>query len=391
MTPPRRRIRFVWTKEFALWLGLVVLIGVVGWFKTINLMSLMSYLLLALLLVNLIMAWRMMMKVSATRTPPPPKFAGETSALLGTITNHSADRAVVSVREASGDFPRTWFVSSLPGGESMEFTGPIQFPNRGRYPVPALEAASGYPFGLVELTRPLITHGEVVVLPRLGQVDVPAFRRWLLRTTLAAETPRRMFRRAAPTDGDVRGLRTYRPGDSPREVHWRTSARRDQLMVREYDRSPPMDLMIVVDPWVPSIPTGHQAKVKLEWVLSLAVSVAWGWVHADQSGRLTLLVGGSQWTVRSGQATPAFVRSGFSPLADVTGVTTVPPIPSTVLRGSERSQRLVVSTRTNSPVTAELRATGMTVAQVEPAVQPIWFVPNRAPEAGAGSSVSKPV
>lgn len=388
MTPPRQRIRFVWTKEFALWLGLVVLISVVGWLKTINLMSLVAYLLLALLVVNLFMAWRMVLKVSATRIPPPPKFAGETSSLLGTITNHSADRAVVSVREAAGSFPRSWFVSSLPGGESMEFAGPIQYPNRGRYPVPGLEAASGYPFGLVQLTRPLITHGEVVVLPRLGQVDVPAFRRWLLRTAMTSDSSRRVFRRAAPSDGDVRGLRTYRPGDSPREVHWRTSARRDQLMVREYDRSPPLDLVIVVDPWVPSVPTAHPAKLKLEWALSLAVSVAWGWVHADQSGHLTLLVGGTAWTVRSGPGTPAFVRSGFAALADVTGVTSVPPIPSDILRGSERSLRLVVSTRANSPVTAELRAGGLTVAQVEPGVQPIWFVPSRTPDVAVAAGVA---
>jgi uncharacterized protein (DUF58 family) len=380
---PSRRIRFVWTKEFAVWLGLVVLIGVVGWMKTINLLSLISYLLLALLVVNVCMAWRMLMKITATRTPPPPKFAGETSALVGTITNRSADRAVVSVREAKRDFPRTWFVSSLPGGESIEFTGPIQFTTRGRYPVTALEAASGYPFGLVQLTRPLITDGEVVVLPRLGQVDVPAFRRWLIRTTATADNSRRAFRRAAPADGEVRGLRTYRPGDSPREVHWRTSARRDQLMVREYDRSPPLNLMIVVDPWVPSVPTDRFSKGKLEWALSLAVSVAWGWVHADQSGHLTLLVGGTEWTIRDGPGTPSFVRTGFAPLADVTGCPSVPPIPPALFRGSERSLRLVVSTRANSPISGELRAAGLSVAQVEPGVQPIWFVPSRTPEAVA--------
>lgn len=377
---PAVRIRFVWTKEFAIWLGLVVLIGIVGWMKTINLLSLISYLLLALLVVNAAMAWRMLLKVSATRTPPPPKFAGETSAAVGTITNRSSDRAVVSVREATGGFPRTWFVASLPGGESVEFTGPVQFLTRGRHQLPDLEAASGYPFGLVQLTRPLITGGEVVVLPRLGQVDVPAFRRWLIRTTAATDVSRRLFRKAAPTDGDLRGVRPYRPGDSPRDLHWRTSARRDQLMVREYDRASPLNLLIVVDTVVPTSQHGPGSVTKFEWVLSLAVSVAWGWVHSDRAGELTLLVGGETWTARHGLGTPAFVRSGFSPLTDVTANTSGPPIPPALLRGTERSLRLVVSTGPNSQAADELRKMGLAVAHVHPAVQPIWFVPHRESE-----------
>lgn len=371
------RIRFVWTKEFALWLGVVLLIGFIGWFKAINLISLLAYLLLALLLVNLLMAWRMVLRVSATRTPPPPKFAGETSTVVGEIRNSSTDRAVVTVRESVGGFPRTWFVSTLPGGGAVEFAGPIQFARRGRYPVPAMEAASGYPFGLVELTRPLLTAGEVVVLPALGQVDVAAFRRWLVRSAGAADLHRRSHRRMAQSDGDVRGVRTYRPGDPPRDVHWRTSARRDQLMVREYDRSPPQDLLIVLDPWVPS-GSDRGFSGKLDWALSLAVSVAWGWAHADSAGSLILLVGGTAWTARRGPSTPGFVRTGFDVLADLAGSPSVPPIPPELLRGTERALRLVISTRPNGPVAGELRAKGLAVAAVDPAVTPVWFVPPRA-------------
>lgn len=371
------RIRFVWTREFALWLGVVLLIGFVGWFKAINLISLLAYLLLALLLVNLLMAWRMVLRVAATRTPPPPKFAGETSTVVGEIRNTSTDRAVVTVRESVGGFPRTWFVSTLPGGGAVEFAGPIQFARRGRYPVPAVEAASGYPFGLVELTRPLLTAGEVVVLPALGQVDVPAFRRWLVRAAGATDLLRRTYRRLATADGDVRGVRAYRPGDPPRDVHWRTSARRDQLMVREYDRSPPQDLLIVLDPWVP--PAADRAAAdRLEWALCLAVSVAWGWAHADAAGSLILLAGGPGWTARRGPSTPGFVRTGFDVLADLPGSASVPPIPGELLRGTERALRLVVSTRANGPVAGELRAKGLAVAAVDPGVSPVWFVPPRA-------------
>ena len=47
---------------------------------------------------------------------------------------------------------------------------------------------------------------------------------------------------------DFHGLRQYRTGDSLRWIHWRTSARRGQLMVKEYEDVPGEDLVLVFDP-----------------------------------------------------------------------------------------------------------------------------------------------
>ena len=37
--------------------------------------------------------------------------------------------------------------------------------------------------------------------------------------------------------------------------HWRTTARRGELMVREYDTAPSPELVLVVEPWLPTNPT----------------------------------------------------------------------------------------------------------------------------------------
>lgn len=378
MTPPPVRSRYSFTREFAIWVGVAVGLGVIGWVKSINVLSLLSYLMLAIGAVNLYMAWRMVRKVSADRPPPPPLFAGETATVVGTVTNRSSYRAVVTMRETTGGSQRAWFFPAIPGGVSLTFTGPVGFAARGRHRMPALEVVSGYPFGLGHFSRPVESGGVVTVLPALGHVDLLSFRRWLVRAAALGDASRRLMRRAAPADGDVRGVRPYRVGDSPRDVHWKTSARRDQLLVREYDRSPPMDLTLAVDPWVPAGPMNELSAVRLEWALSLAVSVAWAWVHAELPGDLTLLVAGDPWVSVSGHGTPAFVRTGFACLTDVTGCPDPAPLPARLMRSAVRSSRLLVTTRPAGPVAADLRATGLGVAVVDPTLRPPWFVPKPA-------------
>lgn len=368
------------TKEAVIWFGVGLLIAVIGWIKLINLLSFIAYLALALQIVNALIAWRMAAKVAATRTSPPPLFAGETATVIGKVWNRSRTRAIAVVREFGVPNPRSWFLPRLGPHDSAEFTGLIDYRTRGRHKLPAVEAVSGYPFGLIKFRRPLDPGGEVVVLPAIGAVDLPELRRWLLRQTAVTDSSRRILRRAAPADGDVRGIRPYRAGDSPRDVHWKTSARRDQLLVREYDRTPPMDLFLVIDPWVPTVPTDRTSAGKLEWALSVATSVAWAWVHGELPGNMTLLIGGTAWVIRTGPGTPAFVRTGFTPLADVTGATTVVPVPGELLRGASRASRLVITTRANSPVAAQLRAGGVSVAVAEPSRPTPWFIPKKGEE-----------
>ncbi len=365
------------TKEAVIWFAVGLLIAAVGWVKVINLLSFIAYLALALQLVNAILAFRMAAKISAARTPPPPLFAGETATVIGKVTNRSRTRAIAVVRESGPTAPRSWFLPRLAPGDSAEFTGLIDYRTRGRHKLPPIEAVSGYPFGLIQFRRPLDPGGDVVVLPPLGVVDLLELRRWLLRQTAATDVSRRIMRRAAPADGDVRGIRPYRQGDSPRDVHWKTSARRDQLLVREYDRTPPMDLFLVIDPWVPSVPTDKVSAAKLETALSMAVTVAWAWVHGELPGNVTLLVGGTAWAVRTGHGTPAFVRTGFTPLADVAGTPTVVPVPTESLRGAARASRMVITTRANSPVAAQLRAGGVSVAVADAGKPPPWFTPKQ--------------
>src|SRR5262249_56825539 len=125
--------------------------------------------------------------------------------------------------------------------------GPL---GRGRPGWGGLWVGSSSPFGLLGRARLLAAPEDVLVLPALGRL-----RRDRLRLPGGLEAVRRPSRHAVVTPGaqaELHGLRDYRPGDSPRAVHWRSSARRGRLLVREFEEPPGDELLGVLDPRLPA-------------------------------------------------------------------------------------------------------------------------------------------
>jgi uncharacterized protein (DUF58 family) len=87
---------------------------------------------------------------------------------------------------------------------------------------------------------------------------------------------------AAPRAGsgnELFGIREYRPGDSLRRIHWRSSARHGELVVREYEPPGVPTLTIMVDPSPPTIEIADQ-------IARIAASEAWDCVR--EGGRVVL-------------------------------------------------------------------------------------------------------
>lgn len=87
---------------------------------------------------------------------------------------------------------------------------------------------------------------------------------------------------AAPRAGagsEMLGVREYRPGDSLRRIHWRSSARHGELVVREYEPPGLRTLAILLDPAPPSTELADQ-------VARIAASEAWDCLR--DGGRVAL-------------------------------------------------------------------------------------------------------
>jgi uncharacterized protein (DUF58 family) len=69
------------------------------------------------------------------------------------------------------------------------------------------------------------------------------------------------------------GVRQYIPSDSLRDIHWRTSARRDDLFVRLFDSTPSGDWWIILD-MDRTVQAGSGARSTIEHRVILAASLA---------------------------------------------------------------------------------------------------------------------
>jgi uncharacterized protein (DUF58 family) len=362
------------TGAFLWWVITTLTLIAVGWIKTINLVLMAAYILVVLVGVNAYSAYRMVGRLRIKRRVTPPVFAREPVQMILEVTNTSSGSAIVKIREVVQDQPHAWFLPHLPSQASVTVGAELSFEQRGRHPVEPVEAVSEYPIGIVRWTRQLCPAGEFVVLPPLGGINLEHLRRWLFKSGTGEARLAKSAPRHAPSDGDVRGLRPYRVGDSPRDVHWKTSARRQQILVREYEQLAPIDLVIIFDPYLPDHPR-EADRQRFEWCLSLIVSAAWAWVHSDMAGKMTLIIPGEPPIVRTGPGNPGFVRQGFAALAEITGSSHVPAIPVAAVKRHQRSIRWVVSPRPASPVVAAIRQARFAVAMTEPNLKPTWFTP----------------
>lgn len=158
------------------------------------------------------------------------------------------------------------------GRESWQYT--LTFPRRGRHRLPGLTTFTRFPFGLfAKMSRPLLSDPVLVY---------PALRTLAPGEMPAALEPGWRDRDRRGHGAGLRNLRPYRPGDDPRLLHWKTSAKAGDLMVKELgDEDRPRVLLIVEDPTPGTPPAVVEAN------LSYAASVA---AHAIRLGTQVHLV-----------------------------------------------------------------------------------------------------
>jgi hypothetical protein len=136
---------------------------------------------------------------------------------------------------------------ALPAGRSGRVTITLPALHRGFYQVGLRRALSRDLLGLFYL--PLRTRrqcladlAELVVLPRPVQSEGFA----QLAALLAGQTSLQIVR---PGDevNDLANLRHHRPGESMRKVHWKISARLDQIMVKEFENPAHRQGLLLLD------------------------------------------------------------------------------------------------------------------------------------------------
>ncbi|HEX6699927.1 MAG TPA: DUF58 domain-containing protein [Gaiellaceae bacterium] len=112
---------------------------------------------------------------------------------------------------------------------------------RGRYPYRFARAVLEDPFGLQRAEVDVGAGGALLVYPRLVDLD-------RIFSDAGAQTPdgRKLLLRR-PTGFELHSVREYEQGESLRKVHWRSTAKRGQLMVKELEDAPRDEVAVVLD------------------------------------------------------------------------------------------------------------------------------------------------
>jgi uncharacterized protein (DUF58 family) len=153
-----------------------------------------------------------------SRVPAPGMMVTERIARFG--------EQVTRLSGAGGGYRGTYVLERVP---------------RGRYVVEEARATIDDPFGLARMEVDLDARGSLLVYPRLVQLD-----RLFSESGAHAQDGRRLLLRR-PSGFDLHSVREYEQGESLRKVHWKTTARRGQLMVKELEDAPRDEIAVILD------------------------------------------------------------------------------------------------------------------------------------------------
>src|SRR5918994_71510 len=138
---------------------------------------------------------------------------------------------------------------------------------RGRFATGPLTVRTSDPFGLVQLDRQFVATSEVMVTPQVVPLSA-------IRTIGGGgNTGEARPHRVGVVGQDDALVREYRQGDDVRRIHWRSTARWGELMVRREEQAWDTSASIVLDSRMSSH-AGRGMNNSIEWAISAAASIA---------------------------------------------------------------------------------------------------------------------
>lgn len=258
---PRRRQRITLTLSGMLLIGLSFGVGSAAYNAANNILFITLSLLLACLILSGVMSWMNFRGITWRLEVIPPIRAEQEAVVSLKIANHkhalpsyglSFDLVARDLAVEKNAVPETTFTAkgidvraALAQADEVAARGKLFLhtrldplgesklewifkpARRGRLRIELASVGSFFPFGFLRKQIAAEAHEDVIVWPapveyrRLGAGAAK-------RTSSGERTTKAGF------GGDLFALRQYQPGDSHRLIHWKASARMQQLLVRQF-------------------------------------------------------------------------------------------------------------------------------------------------------------
>lgn len=167
-----------------------------------------------------------------------------------TLPGHRSKRVVIIPPRRS----RNWVVNT-----------PLR--RRGLFDWGPLRLAAVDPFGLFRRVREVGGQQQILVYPAV--VDLPHFQ--APPANLPGEG--RFRKRTHYITPNASGIREYAPGDAFNRIHWRSTARTGELMVKTFELDPASDIWVILD-LERRVNAGREEESTEEYGVRIAASVA---------------------------------------------------------------------------------------------------------------------
>jgi uncharacterized protein (DUF58 family) len=132
-------------------------------------------------------------------------------------------------------------LTGIGGFQQRSYTARTRITKRGAYPLGPTMLSSGDPFGLFVCIRKIPPKNTLIVLPLT--VEIPYFP----SPTGVLPGGKEIHQQTLDVTPHASGVREYIPGDPIKRVHWPSTARRDQLMVKNYEQDTQAEIWFFLD------------------------------------------------------------------------------------------------------------------------------------------------
>jgi uncharacterized protein (DUF58 family) len=171
--------------------------------------------------------------------------------------------------EDPSDLPghRSKRVVIIPPRRSRNWVVNTPLRRRGLFDWGPLRLTAVDPFGLFRRVREVGGQQQILVYPQV--VDLPHFQ--APPANLPGEG--RFRKRTHYITPNASGIREYAPGDAFNRIHWRSTARTGELMVKTFELDPASDIWVILD-LERRVNAGREEESTEEYGVRIAASVA---------------------------------------------------------------------------------------------------------------------
>lgn len=198
----------------------------------------------------------------------------------------------------------------LKRGETEKCIYAGRLPLRGRYRLGPTTVLTSFPFGFFRSSIVLGEEKEFAVFPKIGRLKKDWFRHY----QRLSERQKRSFLKQTRTSDEPLGIRHWQTGDVRKWIHWRASAKHQEIFVRQFEERQNQQIVIIVDLFQPT-PQTIETIENVEIAVSFAATLVKEVIHGSFS-KMHFAVSGIN-EILSGKTSVSFSFSIMQLLTDV--------------------------------------------------------------------------